>query len=132
MIIPEKVKSLFEKQGLIAFGTADRDSVPNVVPIFWKKILNEETIILIDNYMKMTKKNLIENDNVCISFWDPDTKEAYKLIGKAKYHTEGQIYEEGKKFIQIKKPDNVPKGVVEITLSDIYIITPGSDAGKKI
>lgn len=132
MIIPNEVKILFEKQPLAAFGTADKQGNPNVVPIFWKKILGDETILLVDNFMKMSKKNLSENSSVCISFWNPDTEEAYKIKGEAAYYTEGKIYEQGKKFIQSKNPKRIPKGVVEIKVKEIYTIKPDSNAGKKL
>lgn len=130
--IPNEVKNLFEKQSLVAFGTASKEGNPNVVPIFWKTILNDGTILLIDNFMKMSKENLLENNKICISFWDPETEEAYKIKGIATYHTEGQIYEEGKKFIQSQKPERIPKGVVEVKAIEIYTIKPGSEAGKKL
>jgi hypothetical protein len=132
MIISNEVKNLFGKQSLVVFATADKQGNPNVVPIFWKKILGDQTILLVDNFMKMSKKNLLENSGVCLALWDTQTEEAYKIKGEAIYHTEGTIYEEGKKFIQLKKPEANPKGVVEIKVREIYTIKPGSDAGKKI
>lgn len=132
MKIPNKVKKLFDETALIAFGTADRKGMPNVNVIFWKKILGDETVILIDNFWNMTKKNLSENNQVCLSFWNPETEEGYKLKGIATYSTEGDIYDEGKRFIQIKNPNRVPKGVVEIEIKEIYILTPGPDAGKQL
>jgi len=132
MIIPDKVKNLFNKQSLVAFGTADKKGQPNVNVIFWKKILNNETILLIDNFMKASKANLAENNKVCISFWNPDTEEAYKVKGTAKYHTKGSIYKGGKNLIQFKNPERVPKGVVEIKVTEIYSIKPGPNAGKRL
>ncbi len=132
MIIPDEVKNLFEKQSLVAFGTADKQGNPNVVPIFWKEIIDGERILLIDNFMKMTKKNLLENSNVCLAFWDSKTDEAYKIEGEAAYYTQGSIYEQGKKFIQSKNPEAAPKGVVEIKVKEIYTIKPGSEAGKRL
>lgn len=132
MVIPNKVKNLFEKQPLVTFGTADKQGNPNVVPIFWKKILGDETILLVDNFMKMSKKNLLENGNVCLAFWDSETEEAYKIKGEATYYTGGTVYEQGEKFIQSKKPETIPKGAVEIKVKEIYIIKPDSDAGKKL
>lgn len=132
MIIPDRVKNLFEKQDLVAFGTADKEGSPNVVSIFWKRILNEETILLIDNFMKASKSNVLENNRVCISFWDQETEEAYKVKGIGKYHTKGPIYDEGKRFIQSKQPNRVPKGVVEVKVTEIYTITPGPEAGKRL
>ena len=132
MIIPNEVKNLFERQPLVAFGTADKQGNPNVVPIFWKKILGDEAILLVDNFMKMSKKNLSENSSVCLAFWDSETEEAYKIKGGATYSTRGKIYEEGKIFIQSKQPERIPKGVVKIKVKEIYTIKPGSDAGKKL
>ncbi len=132
MKIPDKVKILFDKTNLVPFGTADRKGNPNINVIFWKKILDDETILLIDNFMNTTKKNLSENNQVCLSFWDPATEEGYKLKGIATYYSKGNNYDEGKRFIQLKNPNRIPKGVVEIKIKDIYILTPGSDAGKKL
>ena len=132
MIIPNQVKELFEKRPLVSLGTANKEGIPNVVAIFWKKIIDDETILLIDNFMKMSKDNILENNKICVSFWDPDTEEAYKIKGTATYHTEGPVYEEGKKFIQSKKPGRIPKGVVEIKVSEIFTIKPGETAGEKL
>ena len=132
MIISDEVRNLFEKESLVAFGTADKQGNPNVVPVFWKKIDSNETILLVDNFMKMSKENFLENSNVCISFWNTETGEAYKIKGEAAYYTKGKIYEEGKKFIQSKKPEGIPKGVVRVKVKEIYTIKPDSNAGKKL
>jgi len=132
MEIPEKTKSLFERTSLVALGTADNQGMPNVVAVFWKKIVNKDTILLIDNFMHATKDNILKNNKVCVSFWDPSTEEAYKIKGIATYHTTGPVYETGKKFIQSKKPDRIPKGVIEIRVHEVFDITPGPNAGKMI
>lgn len=130
MQIPDKVKKLFNKTTLISFGTADNQGLPNINIVFWKKILNNDTILLIDNFMNMTKKNLLQNNKVCLSFYDSVTEEGYKLKGIATYHFNGEVFDEGKKFIQLKNPKRIPKGVIEIKINEIYILTPGPNAGK--
>lgn len=133
MQIPDKVKRLFDKTALVSFGTGNKNGQPNVNCVFWKKILEDnETIILIDNFMNRTVKNIIENNQVCLSFWDAGTEEAYKIYGLAKYHIQGKVYEEGKKHIQLKNPNRIPKGVIEINVKEIYLLTPGSDAGRQL
>lgn len=132
MKLPEEVKKLFEAQKLIALATADREGKPNVVPIQWKTILNDETVLILDNYMRTTKKNLMENSNVCISFWDPETHEAYKIKGVGTYHADGPMYEAGKNFMQSKKPGKAPRGVVEVNVTEAYNIKPGPDAGTQL
>ncbi|MBU0758093.1 MAG: pyridoxamine 5'-phosphate oxidase family protein [Nanoarchaeota archaeon] len=132
MIIPKKIKNLFEVQALVAVGTADSKGNPNVVPIYWKKMLNNCRIIFIDNFMNETKKNIIENNMMCVSFWDSETEEGYKLKGNCSYHESGEIFEKGKIFFQSKNPDRVPRGVVEFNVEEIYSITPGIKAGERI
>lgn len=131
-MIPENVKKLFNATSLVSFATVDKNGNPNVVAVFWKKIVDHNTILLIDNFFKTTKQNILDNNKICIAFWDSETEEAYKIKGIAKYHTGGSFYELGKKFIQEKKPGRIPKGVVEITITEIYDIKPGETAGKRI
>jgi predicted pyridoxine 5'-phosphate oxidase superfamily flavin-nucleotide-binding protein len=132
MELPQKVKDLFERLPLVAFGTSSLKNEPNVNTVFWKKIIDDDRIILIDNFFKTTKANLLENAKVCITFWDQNTEEGYKIKGDAKYFTKGDIYEIGKEYIQEKNPNRIPNGVVEIKVNEIYILTPGKDAGKKL
>jgi uncharacterized protein len=132
MKIPPTVQSLFNRTDLVPFGTVDIQGNPNINVIFWKKIINDESILLIDSFMKTTKKNLTENNKVCLSFWDPKTEEGYKVKGVATYHTDGNIYNEGKQYIQSKNPNRIPKGVVQISVKEIFVLTPGPDAGKQL
>ena len=132
MIIQEDVKNLFEREPIISFATADRQGNPNVVPVFWKKICENRKILLIDNFFKMTLQNILDNPLVCIGFWDTQSQESYKIKGTAAYCSEGPVYEEGKRFIQSKKPEASPKGVVEVTVTEIYTTRPGPNAGDKI
>ena len=67
-----------------------------------------------------------------MSFWDAGSEEAYKMKGLAKYYTQGIIFDEGKKHIQKKNPNRMPKGVIEIQVTEIYLLTPGPDAGKRL
>lgn len=130
MTIPIKVQDLFNKTDLVAVATTDNNNIPNVVPIYWKKIIDNSKIIFINNFMKKTKKNVQENENLCVSFWDGKTEEGYKLIGTCKHYTKGDIFELGKRFIQEKCPGRIPKGVIMFNVKEIYDISPGENAGK--
>jgi len=132
MKIQEKVSTLFNKLDLVAVGTVGSDGTPNVSVVFWKKIVSDDTIIMIDNFMKATKENIQKNGKICITFWDPQTEEGYKVKGIAHHHIDGPVYEDGKAFIQSKKPGRIPKGVVEVKVEEIFDITPGPNAGNKI
>ncbi|MEA3254908.1 MAG: pyridoxamine 5'-phosphate oxidase family protein [Candidatus Altiarchaeota archaeon] len=131
-MIPTKVKELFERTQLVSFGTADKEGNPNVVPILWKRILDGGKIILLDNFMRASKENVLRNNRVCLSVWDPESEEAYKLKGTAVYHSRGPVYEAGREFMQADGGDQVPRGVVEVTVTEVYAIKPGPDAGMRI
>ncbi len=89
---------------MVAFGTADKKGNPNVVPILWKTILNDKTILLLDNFMKKNQKEIFKRiKKVCVSFWNTEPEEAYKIKGTAKYHQKGTIYEKGQSIYAIKK-----------------------------
>ena len=51
MKIPLEVKKLFNREPIVAFATADKKGNPNVVPIYWKTTLNDETILLCSQQM---------------------------------------------------------------------------------
>ena len=41
MRIPDEIKKLFNEETIIAFATADKEESPNVVPIYWKIIVDD-------------------------------------------------------------------------------------------
>lgn len=129
-MIPENAKALFDSQSLVAFATASKSGEPNAVPIYWKKIVDGKTIWLLDNFMKQTRQNLVENPKVCISFWDSKTEEGYKLKGTASYHASGKPYDEATAWMQSKSPGRKPRGVVVVKIEKAYSIAPGEKAGE--
>lgn len=132
MKLPSNVVNLFNSLELVSFGTADKNGNPNVNAVFWKKVVDDETILLISKFMKMTKANLLENNQVCLSFWDSKTEEGYKLKGFGTFYESGEIFDQGKSYLQSKQPDYIPAGVVEIKVKEVYSLKPGPEAGKKI
>jgi hypothetical protein len=128
------MKEIFAKQRIFTLATADLKGVPNVVPVGAVKILGDETILVSDQYFHKTLKNLKENPNVAMSFWEMG--EGYQIKGKAKIHTEGKIFEETAEWIrrrseEIGRPIK-SKGAVVIKIKAIYSVSPGSKAGEKI
>jgi hypothetical protein len=65
--VPDEIKQFFETIPIMAFSTADKNGTPNVVPIASKKIVNDDTILVIDTFFKKTKENILQNKNVSIA-----------------------------------------------------------------
>ena len=114
--INKDLKKLIEANPL-ALATVNFDNKPNVIAVACVKVVSGNQIIITDNYMKQTKKNLTKNNHVCLVVWDKDWN-GYKLIGKAKYFSEGKW----KMFVE-ERPENkgLPaKGAVLVTISQVF------------
>jgi predicted pyridoxine 5'-phosphate oxidase superfamily flavin-nucleotide-binding protein len=132
----ERMKEIFTKQGILVLGTADLKGVPNAVPVGAVKILDDETILISDQFFLKTLNNLRENPRAAISFWETDGGEGYQIKGDASIHTEGKIYEDTVEWIrEFSEKVGHPlksKGAIVIKITEIYSVKPGPDAGKRI
>jgi predicted pyridoxine 5'-phosphate oxidase superfamily flavin-nucleotide-binding protein len=132
----QRMKEIFTKQGIFVLGTADSNGVPNVVPVGAIRILNDETILISDQYFLKTLNNLRENPKVAISFWEMDKGEGYQIKGDAAIQTEGRIFEETVEWVR-KYGEEIghplqSKGAIVIKITAIYSVTPDSNAGQRI
>jgi predicted pyridoxine 5'-phosphate oxidase superfamily flavin-nucleotide-binding protein len=132
----EKVRALFESQAIVALATASANGEPNVVPIAAKKVLDDETILISDQYFRKTLANLKENPQASLAFWDPRTVEAYQIKGTVTIETSGRIFEETAAWIEeMARKINAPmksKGAIVLKIKEIYSSRPGPDAGTRI
>ncbi|MBN1570267.1 MAG: pyridoxamine 5'-phosphate oxidase family protein [Acidobacteria bacterium] len=135
-LLNERMKEIFLKQNIFVLGTADLKGVPNVVPIGAIKILDDETILISDQFFLKTLNNLKENPKVAISFWELEKGEGYQIKGDASIRTEGKIYEDTVQWIrEFSEKMGHPlqsKGAIVVKITEIYSVTPGSSAGQRI
>jgi predicted pyridoxine 5'-phosphate oxidase superfamily flavin-nucleotide-binding protein len=131
-----KVRALFENQGTVAMATASADGIPNVVPIGAKKVLDDETILISDQFFGKTLANLRANPRVALTFWDAATRESYQIKGTVTIETSGEIFEQTAAWIdEIARARNIPlrsKGAVVLRITGIFTNAPGPEAGASI
>jgi len=88
------------------------------------------TIWTIDTFHNKTIENIAINNKVTLAMWKDSI--GYQIKGTAVYHTKGEVFEKGKKWILELKPQKIVKGVLEISVTDIYYLTPNYElAGKE-
>ena len=110
--IDKKIKHIIESNP-IAMATVDNSGNPNVIAVAEVKVVSDNQLIITDNFMKQTKKNLDLNNNVCLAVWNKDW-EGYKIIGEAKYSSKGKWFDYVK---NIPANKNMPlKGAILITI----------------
>jgi predicted pyridoxine 5'-phosphate oxidase superfamily flavin-nucleotide-binding protein len=129
-VINDEMKRVLEETSLWVLATADSDGMPNAVPIRWTKILANDTLMLVDNFMKKSVDNIAVNPNTAISVWKDTT--GYQFKGTASVETSGVNFENGKKMVLEGNPKLNPKGVIILRVDSIFSTSPGSEAGKKL
>jgi len=112
--LKHKDKKIIEENAL-AFSTIDQTKKPYVVGAACCKVV-ENKIIITDNFMKSTVKNIKNNSNVAIVAWDKDWN-GCQILGKAKYYDSGKWLN----FIKsIKENKDMPaKGAIVVSINKI-------------
>ena len=110
-----KIKKLIENNP-VALATVTDKNKPNAAALAFAKVVSDKEILLTDNYLNQTIKDLQKNKNICLLVWDKKWQ-GYKIIGQAKYFKTGKW----KKFVE-KMPENKglsAKGAILIRVSKI-------------
>lgn len=130
----KEMQEMFNRAAIKQLATADKRGVPNVVPINFMKIHDDETILASAVFMGKTFQNLQENPVCALSVWEGFS--GYQFKGSVAIKTAGQIFEETQTWTEAEgKKLGLPlksKGAVLIKITEIYSVSPGPDAGKKI
>ena len=91
-----------------------------------------ETVWIVDNYMCKTLANLKENPRASMDIWDPDTPESYQLKFSATVEDSGADYEKAVAFAHAKSEKYPAKSLVKLKVEEVYSVTPGPGAGRKL
>ena len=125
-MMDEKIVNLLKNQ-LWYLATCDGGE-PNAVPVGFKKVAEDGTLLIGDVFFNVTLKNLLANANVSISACDAASGEGYQVKGTAEYFTEGPVFDEIKALGETLKL--TPKGAVRVTPRKAIVTTPGPDNNK--
>jgi len=130
----QRMKNVFEKIPAVVVATASSEGIPNAVLVGAKKIIDDETILLSDQFLNKTLRNLKENPRVAITIWE--NFEGYQIKGTASIETSGKIFDDTAKWAEeLGKAINFPlktKSAVVIKITEIYGVSPGPKAGAKL
>ena len=130
----ERMKELFDKVRPVVLSTASIDGIPNAVPVGAKKIIDDETILISDQFLNKTLDNMKANPHVAVTYWEG--REGYQLKGTVTIETTGKRFEETAQWIEeMSNKAGFPlksKGAIILKIEEIYAIAPGPGAGKKL
>jgi predicted pyridoxine 5'-phosphate oxidase superfamily flavin-nucleotide-binding protein len=130
----ERMKELFDKVPTVVLSTVSEDGTPNAVPVGAKKIIDDETILMSDQFFNKTLANMKANPRVGVTFWEGH--EGYQFKGIVTIETTGQRFEDTARWIEeLSSKAGFPlnsKGAVILQIEEIYGVAPGPGAGKKL
>ncbi|MBN1536451.1 MAG: pyridoxamine 5'-phosphate oxidase family protein [Anaerolineales bacterium] len=127
-IITEEMKGVASQTRLFAVATSSKDGVPNVVPITFAKIISDDEILIVDNYMVKTEANIKENPQAAVSCWalNPETNSfvGYQFKGNATIEYSGKTFDDGYEWVKSKRPHIDPKAVIVVKITEAYDLVP--------
>ena len=111
----KKIKTILEKIPLY-IATADSEGKPHVIAVACVKVIDDKKLLITDNYMKTTRKNIISNGKIEVLVYDRKWK-GYRINGKARYYDSGKWLEFVKKMKENK--GHPAKGAIIVDVGKI-------------
>lgn len=102
--LPESVRQAWkEREGPVILATVDQDGKPNAIYATCVSMLDEETIVVANNYFAKTLQNIQAGSKGAILFITKEGRSC-QVKGRISYHTEGTIFEDMKRWNPAQRP----------------------------
>ena len=114
--VKEAISKQISKQDAFPVATSSQDQTPNVVYITYLKVIDDQTVLIADNYLNKTRDNILSNGKIAFAVLD-ENKGAFQIKGTAKRLTEGELFDEVQQWV----PDRLPRvAAVVMRIESIY------------
>jgi len=102
--LPEVVSRAWEnREGPAVLITVDTEGNPNAIYTTCNSKYSDDTFVIADNYFNKTKTNILAGSKATFLFITK-TGKSYQIKGKIEYHTEGEVFDDMKKWNPIRLP----------------------------
>ena len=121
------------KDGMWDLATC-ADGEPNVVPVAFKDVTSDGTLVVGDVFLDTTLKNIAANKGrIAVSVYDAQNLEGYQIKGTALYVTGGEVVSTFKAMVEkMFNGEVTAKGALIITPEKVIVTTPGADNKKEL
>ena len=128
--VTEKLKESLKGTKVAYLATAAKDGTPNVVPISAVTFLNDEALLVSDQYFGKTLRSLEENPKIALTWWGE--KSGFQIKAEITIHKDDKIFRKNVEWVHSISETLSPKSAIVAKITDVYIVKNGTDAGKKI
>jgi predicted pyridoxine 5'-phosphate oxidase superfamily flavin-nucleotide-binding protein len=113
--LTDEIKKAISQQEIFPVATSSQEGIPNVVYIKYLKVIDDQTILIADNYLNKTRDNILSNGKIVFAVRD-DKKGSYQIKGASERLTEGTMFDEVQKWVS----DELPRAAIVMTVEEIY------------
>ena len=128
--VTDEIKDSLKSTKIAFLSTAAKDGSPNVVPIGAFKFLDDETLLISDQFFNKTLKNLKENPKIALAWWGDQG--GFQIKADITIHTDDEIFRQNVEWVHSIKESLQPKSAIVGKITGVYIVKSGPEAGKKI
>jgi len=114
MVVLKKLKEVIETNTL-SFSTVDKSNAPHTIYVLYAKVIDNNKILITDNYMKKTKENILFNNKISLTILIGGA--GFELKGTAEYFSEGEMLNKIKSIPENK--EDPCKGAVVISVETV-------------
>jgi predicted pyridoxine 5'-phosphate oxidase superfamily flavin-nucleotide-binding protein len=126
------LKQAFNNIKLFPLATSSDSGIPNVVPVKYVFVENDDEIWIIDNFMSKTINNMTDNPQAALYVYATEINVCCQIKGNISIQTSGEKYDRMRSNIHKILPNAPAKSLVVMNVTDIYQCAPGSNAGERI
>ncbi len=131
-MLTDEVKEDMGKIKVFPVATSSADGEPNMNMVGMLRVIDDETIWLVDNFMDKTLANIIENPRASFVVWSAETKGAWQVKGDVEVVSSGDDFEKAREWAHSVRETLPAKNLLVMKVSEIYNVKSGPDAGKRI
>lgn len=116
-----EMKEFIEGIKLCVAATADKDGMPNASFKGSLQVLDDEHLVFADIFSAKTRKNLQENNKICIVVGNHKKMVGYQFKGEAELLDQGELYDKvcaAVEGLNLNLPK--PTYVVKTKITEIY------------
>lgn len=130
--LTSEVKHAIGKADLFPLATASATGMPNVVPIKFVYVQDDDTLWLVDNFMTKTMQNLQQNQQASLNVLVTEDDIYLQIKGTTQIETHGDNYQAMREKVLAVKPDAPAKSLVLLKVTEVYQCKPGDTLGQRL
>ena len=114
--LTDEIKKAISQQEIFPVATSSQDGIPNIVYIKYLKVIDDQTVLIADNYLNKTRDNILSNGKIAFVVLDDD-RGSYQIKGTSKRLEKGHMYDEVQRWV----PERLPRtAAVVMNIEEIY------------